>query len=211
MSTALALALLASAALALIGFGPSALERRRRARAARSARSAARPARRYDPGRERRAERRARELLASVISAEDYAMYAELGFLSVAGNGGSGADDGSGYAYLVYPHRPIVAYDTVTGELLNEYCVAFPDRSEPALGSRLPDADDVLAKWMTLRGGERELIATANMHVPGRQVDPAQARRDLRRLAAWRSSRRRPSRPAAKRSPRSDPPARRVA
>ena len=140
---------------------------------------------RYDPGRERRAERRARELMRSIVSPAEYEMYKDLGFISV-----EGGENGSGYAYLLYPHRPIVAYATASGELLSEYCVAFHDESEPRLGSRLPDADDVLAKWMSLRGGERNLIATANMHLPGRQLDPQQVRRDLRALAAWRSSRR---------------------
>ena len=111
-------------------------------------------------------------------------MYAELGFIAV-----SGAQREDAYGYLLYPHRPIVAYDTETGELLNEYCVAFPDRSDPAAGQRLPDADDVLAKWMSLRAGERELISVANMHVPGRQVDPGQVRRDLARLREWRARR----------------------
>jgi hypothetical protein len=117
-----------------------------------------------------------------VVSAEEYEMYVELGFLTVAGADGR-------YAYLVYPHRPILAYDTATDELLSEYCVGFPDRSEPALGERLPDADDVLAKWMSLRASEHRLIATANMHAPGRQVDPDQARRDLQRLRQWRALR----------------------
>jgi hypothetical protein len=170
--------------LAAIGFGPSLIERRRE-RAAR--RRAARPvAPSYDPGRERRAERKAAELLRSVVSAEEYAMYRELGFINVTG----GSDERSGYAYLIYPHRPIVAYATGSGELLNEYCVEFPDRSDPGIGPRLPDADDVLAKWMSLRGGERELIGIANMHVPGRQVDPGQVRRDLLRLRQWRAQRR---------------------
>ena len=38
--------------------------------------------------------------------------------------------------------------------------------------------------------GERDLIATANMHIPGRQLDPHQVRRDLRALDAWRAARR---------------------
>ena len=37
------------------------------------------------------------------------------------------------------------------------------------------------------RAGERELISVANMHVPGRQPDPAQVRRDLARLRSWRA------------------------
>ena len=166
--------------LALVAFGPTVADLLRRPRARRVA-SPSPPA--YDPGRERRAESRARELLRSVVSPDDYAMYSELGFIAVAGSG-----DG-GYGYLLYPHRPIVAYDTGNGELLNEYCVGFPDRSEPAAGQRLPDADDVLAKWMSLRAGERELISLANMHVPGRQIDPAQVRRDLARLRDWRARR----------------------
>ena len=64
-----------------------------------------------------------------------------------------------------------------------------PDRSEPEPSQRLPDADDVLAKWISLRAGERELISVANMHVPGRQVDPGQAGRDLIRLREWRARR----------------------
>ena len=60
-------------------------------------------------------------------------MYEELGFIA-----SPAATASSGYGYLVYPHRPLVAYDTRTGELLNEYCVGFPDRSEPAPGSGCP-------------------------------------------------------------------------
>ena len=139
---------------------------------------------RYDPGRERRAERNARELMRSIVSMDEYEMYTDLGFISV-----DGAEGGGGYAYLLYPHRPIVAYATESGELLNEYCVAFRDDSDPGLGARLPDADDVLAKWLSLRGGERNLISQANMHIPGRQHDPSQVRRDLHSLRAWRAIR----------------------
>lgn len=139
----------------------------------------------WDPGRELRAERRARQLVRDVIPPEEARMYEELGFVSVPGDGRAE----SGYAYLIYPHRPVVAYDTETWEPLNEYCVGFPDRSEPLAGGRLPDADDLLARWMTLQGDERKLIDIANMHVPGRQLDPAQVRRDLARLRAWRAAR----------------------
>jgi hypothetical protein len=167
--------------LAIVGFGPSLVERARRRFPRRTVQERI-PA--YDPGRERRAEARARGLLRSVVSADEYAMYAELGFIAVDGAEGDG-----GYGYLLYPHRPIVAFDVNTGELLNEYCVGFPDLSEPAVSQRLPDADDVLAKWMSLRAGERDLISVANMHVPGRQVDPGQVGRDLIRLREWRARR----------------------
>ncbi len=113
-------------------------------------------------------------------------MYGDLGFIQVAGGG----DGRSGYGYLIYPHRPIVAYEVRSGELLNEYCVVFPDDSDPSLDPRLPDSDDVLAKWMALSGDERRLIDDANMHVPGRQIDPMQVRRDLLRLREWEGRRR---------------------
>jgi hypothetical protein len=140
----------------------------------------------YDPGRERRAEQRARELLRSCVDARDWAMYRDLGFLRVWGRSGEGsAGAAASYAYLIYPHRPIVAYVPQTSALLNEYCVAFPDHSRPYGSARLPDSDDVLAKWMALTADERRLIAEANMHLPGRQVDPDRVRRDLARLASW--------------------------
>ncbi len=39
----------------------------------------------YDPGRERRAEQRARALLRSCVDEHDWAMYRDLGFLRVWG------------------------------------------------------------------------------------------------------------------------------
>jgi hypothetical protein len=182
----------------------------------------------FDPGRERRAEQRARSLLRSCVDEHDWAMYRDLGFLRVWGGlagrahaseppirapeGGGrtprepcsqagGAVPGAAadaprpvgpasYAYLIYPHRPIVAYLPETGALLNEYCVAFPDHSRPYGSARLPDSDDVLAKWMALTADERRLIADANMHLPGRQIDPDMVRRDLLRLSRWERERR---------------------
>ena len=172
------------------------LDRRFEARRARRrARAEGQGAPVFDPGRERRAEQRARELLKSCVSAEEWAMYRDLGFIRVWGamaqaptRPGSPSYDprtGAPYAYLIYPHKPIVAYLPQTRELLNEYCVAFPDETRPYGSARLPDSDDVLAKWMALRGDERSLIEDANMHLPGRQVDPGQVRRDLRRLHEW--------------------------
>jgi hypothetical protein len=155
----------------------------------------------YDPGRERRAENKARELLRSCVNQEEWEMYRDLGVIRVWGGlscrpgeqPGARSDRQAAaqadYAYLIYPHRPIVAYLPQTGTLLNEYCVAFPDRSAPYGSTRLPASDDVLAKWMALRADERHLISEANMHLPGRQVDPAMVRRDLRRLARWERER----------------------
>ena len=148
-----------------------------------------------DPGRERRAEQRARALLRSCVNDEEWAMYRDLGFLRIWGRLADGpgqpgrAAEGAPYAYLVYPHKPIVAYLPQTRRLLSEYCVTFPDDTRPYGSARLPDSDDVLAKWMALTGDERRIIASANMHLPGRQVDPKQIRRDLGRLGQWEQER----------------------
>jgi hypothetical protein len=144
------------------------------------------PGERYDPGRERRAEQRARALLRSCIDAHEWTMYRDLGFLRVWGALGQGAHGPSpSYAYLIYPHKPIVAYVPQTRELLSEYCVTFPDHTRPYGSARLPNSDDVLAKWMAIRADERRLIGQANMHLPGRQVDPERVQRDLARLERW--------------------------
>jgi hypothetical protein len=148
------------------------------------------PAMNYDPGRERRAEQRARDLLRSCVGERDWAMYRDLGFIRVWGSQADApGTDGAPYAYLIYPHKPIVAYLAQTGRLLNEYCVAFPDETRPYGSAMLPDSDDVLAKWMALTGDERRLIDTANMHLPGRQLNPASVKRDLWRMRQWERGR----------------------
>ena len=137
----------------------------------------------HDPGRERRAEQRARQLLKSCVNDEEWGMYRDLGFIRVWGRRDQGGH--APYAYLVYPHKPVVAYLPQTRELLNEYCVEFPDNTKPYGSPRLPESDDVLAKWMALTGDEERLLRTANLHMPGRQVDPRAVRRDLWRLSEW--------------------------
>jgi hypothetical protein len=189
--------LLALAATAIVVFALLAevlVPRVEEALQRRKARRARVPSYPYDPGRERRAEQRARQLLRSCVNDEEWDMYRDLGFLRVWGHQTELPDKGvstggADYAYLVYPHKPIVAYIPQTGRLLNEYCVAFPDDTRPYGSARLPDSDDVLAKWMALTGDERRLISTANMHLPGRQVDPRQVKRDLWRLSQWERER----------------------
>jgi len=199
-----------------------------------------------DPGGERRAEQRARELLRSCVNDEEWAMYRDLGFIRIFGaprarpvepgepgaaeavaersaeedpgspdadearaparrqhgarrgrratgepsSSAQGAAKAPAYAYLLYPHKPVLAYEPQTHRLLSEYCVEFPDLSDAVTGARLPDSDDVLAKWMALTGDEARLLRDANMHLPGRQLDPGRVRRDLWRLGEW--ERRRP-------------------
>ena len=166
---------------------------RKRRAASRRARSGL-PEALYDPGRERRAAQRARELLRSCVNDEDWAMYRDLGFIRVWGRGPhrpGGQRHGAPYAYLIYPYKPIVAYVPQTGRMLNEYCVEFPDQTRPYGSARLPESDDVLAKWMALTGDEERLLSQSNLHMPGRQVDPRQVRRDLWRLSQWERERHR--------------------
>jgi hypothetical protein len=128
-------------------------------------------------------------------------MYRDLGFIRVVGQGPKSRNPGpehhpaaglpadGHFSYLIYPHKPIVAYLPGSNSLLSEYCVEFPDRSDRLYGPKLPDSDDVLAKWMLIRADEERLLRGANMHLPGRQVDPQRVRRDLWRLAEWERGR----------------------
>jgi hypothetical protein len=196
----LALTLVALALAAPLVFRAAESWNARRAKARKARRVERRELR--DPGRERRAEQRARELLRSCVNDEEWAMYRDLGFIRVVGRLSrkpsrgvqlGRAQDGPeepAYAYLIYPHKPIVAYVPKTGRLLSEYCVEFPDLTGAISQTRLPDSDDVLAKWMALTGDEERLIRNANMHLPGRQVDPSRVRRDLWRLSEWERQRR---------------------
>src|SRR4051794_36429362 len=203
----LALALVAAVLLAptIARVGRELNERRVHAQARRRARATHTDF--GDPGRERRAEQRARELLRSCVNDEEWSMYRDLGFIRVYGRLAArrpvftdvisageqpepASDAAPQYAYLIYPHKPIVAYVPQTRRLLSEYCVEFPELTGAISQTRLPDSDDVLAKWMALTGDERRLIRNANMHLPGRQVDPGRVRRDLWRLAEWERQRR---------------------
>ena len=142
----------------------------------------------FDPGRERRAEQRARELLRSCVNDVEWAMYRDLGLIRVEGRSLPDATPAEGapapYAYLIYPHKPIVAYVPQSGKLLSEYCVSFPDMTGGGR-TRLPASDDVLAKWMALTSDEARVIGRANMHLVGRQHDPGHVRRDIWRLSEW--------------------------
>src|SRR5213080_4451109 len=60
-----------------------------------------------DPGRERRAEQRARQLLRSCVNDEEWEMYKDLGFIRVWGGQAGGPEEGwdlggAPYAYLIY-------------------------------------------------------------------------------------------------------------
>ena len=95
----------------------------------------------YDPGRERRAERRARELLRSCVNAEEWGMYRDLGFIRVAGATRAASRPRAAAPPTptsIYPHKPIVAYLPGPGSLLSEYCVEFPDLSGAAAGPGCP-------------------------------------------------------------------------
>ncbi|HEU0019165.1 MAG TPA: hypothetical protein VFQ14_02625 [Thermoleophilaceae bacterium] len=175
---------LIAAALAAFVLTPPTIARLR-ARRQRRVVAAPQP---FDPGRERRAEQRARQLLRSCVNDAEWAMYRDLGFIRVDGRRlpDSPVDEGAPapYAYLIYPHKPIVAYVPEDGRLLSEYCVEFPDLTGGGR-TRLPASDDVLAKWMAITSDEARVIGRANMHLVGRQHDPGHVRRDIWRLSEW--------------------------
>ena len=153
-----------------------------------------------DPGRERRAEQRARELLRSCVNEEEWRMYRELGFIRVWSRLGATAGAGE-VAYLIYPHRPVVSFLASTGTPLHEYCVVFPDEPGPGGSERLPSSDDALAKWMAITGDEAHFLEIANEHHAGRQIPITQVRSDIWRLSRWEGSRLRAGRGEADRAP----------
>src|SRR4051794_38130064 len=114
----LALAVFATAlSLPLIARGVTTSARRwRRVTKMRAARRSNTHA--HDPGRERRAEQRARELLRSCVNGEEWAMYRDLGFIRVEGRRTIPSGPAP-YAYLIYPHKPIVSYVPASGRLLS--------------------------------------------------------------------------------------------
>jgi hypothetical protein len=111
-------------------------------------------------------------------------MYSQLGLIRVWGRASRSSQETPidaatpTYGYLIYPYKPLVAYLAGSLQPIGEYCVAFG-------GERLPPSDDVLAKWLALRGDEAALIASANVDPLGRQTDPARVRRDLAQLERW--------------------------
>ena len=103
-------------------------------------------------------------------------MFRDLGFIRVWGGqtkrpGGRaprGRDlKGVPYAYLIYPHKPIVAYLPQTGRLLNEYCVEFPDETRP-YGSRPPAGLRRRARQVDGAQGRRAPPHQPRQHAPAR-------------------------------------------
>jgi hypothetical protein len=183
---ALGVAFVVAVALLFDVIAPLALERLKRLHARRRRTESFLIA---DPGRERRAEQKARELLRSCVNAEEWSMYRELGFIRVWSGRAADQTGGGEIAYLVYPHRPVVSFSASTGLPLHEYCVIFPDEPSANGSSRLPDSDDALAKWMALTGDESHFLANANLHAAGRQVPIDRIRGDIWRLSRWEGSR----------------------
>jgi hypothetical protein len=139
------------------------------------------------------AERRSLELLRSVVNEDEWEQFRELGFICVTGRrqGRAGRPPGGPprYRYLIYPHLPVVALLPRSMAPVREYCVQFPDRG----GSDtpvLPQGDDVLAKWMTLRADEDRLLSYANVGNAGCQVPLSRIERDIARLERWTARRR---------------------
>jgi len=138
------------------------------------------------------AERRSLELLRSVVNEDEWAMFDELGFICVTGRrvGRAGRPPGGPprYRYLIYPHLPVVALLPRSMAPVREYCVQFPDRGGAGT-PLLPEGDDVLAKWMTLRADEDRLLSYANVGNAGCQVPLGRIERDIARLERWSARR----------------------
>ena len=136
---------------------PGSSAARRAGARRREARAAASPA--YDPGRERRAEQRARELLRSCVNEEEWAMYRDLGFLRVWGGQAGGPEEPRG------PRRRAVRLPRLPAQA---------DR-------RLPAADRPAAQRVLRRVPGRDealrLGAAAGLRRRAGQVDGAQGRR----------------------------------
>jgi hypothetical protein len=141
----------------------------------------------------RRAEATARELLRTCLDEDGWAMYRDLGFVRVWGGGGrapapSGRRPAPGvtYAYLLYPHRPLVVFLPQTSTLLGECRVQLAglDPDDP-----LAPSDDVLAHWMALTQDEPGVIASARIGFPGTELSRRTVRRDLWRLREWERER----------------------
>lgn len=136
------------------------------------------------------ADRRALALLRSVVNPEEWAMFRDLGFICVAGHrpAGRATGDGPRHRYLIYPHLPVVALQPRSLAPVREYCIQFPEVDDERRRP-LPTGDDVLAKWMTLRGDEDRLLAYANVANVGCQVPLGRIERDLGRLERWERAR----------------------
>ncbi|MGH2871924.1 MAG: hypothetical protein ACRDL5_05630, partial [Solirubrobacteraceae bacterium] len=108
------LALIATALVAIALLSEELLPRIGEAWERHRTRRRAAPSMPFDPGRERRAEQRARILLRSCVNDEEWAMYRDLGFIRVWGTQAQeptqlAGPGGAAYAYLIYAHRPVVA------------------------------------------------------------------------------------------------------
>ena len=114
-------------------------------------------------------------------------MFRDLGFICVRGRRRAAGAPGR-YRYLVYPHRPVVALLPGSLAPVREYCIQFPEAAA-GRAEKLPAGDDVLAKWMTLRGDEERLLSFANVAAPGCEVPIEDIERDLERLDRWRAAR----------------------
>ena len=140
------------------------------------------------------AERRSLELLRSVVNPDEWEMFRELGFICVTGRRAAarpprGRTGPPRYRYLIYPHLPgggaAAPLDGAGARVLRPVPRPAWRRRAPLL----PEGDDVLAKWMTLRADEDRLLSYANVAGAGCQVPLSRIERDLKRLERWRPAR----------------------
>ncbi len=160
---------------------------------------------------ERAAEERAEDLLGSVVGEDALAAYRALGFLHAFG--GAEEDGLPGYGYLIYPHRPIVSFDSRSGRAAER---ALRPLSRPDRGGRARAAARRRRRARQVDGAPRRRARPARrgQHRPSRRPGrpragaarhrpPAGVGQPLRQRAPTTAS---PpsSRPLASREPRPD-------
>ena len=170
----------------------------------------------YDPGRERRAEQRARELLQVLRQRGGVGDVPRPRLPPRLGRPGRGPEA----PRATWGASPTPTSSTPTSR-------SWPTCRRPASCSTSTASSSRTRRGRTARRGcptpttcspsgwrsratSARLITEANMHLPGRQVDPRQVQRDLWRLGQWERERlaARPRREAAPAAPAAAPPRR---
>ena len=166
-------------------------ERRGEARRVRKAAVEAGQISAYDPGRERRAEQRAKELLKSCVNEEEWEMYRDLGLIRVWGAENLDKElRGVPYAYLDLPaqaDRGLPAADRPPAQRVLRRVPGRVQAVRQLAAARTPTTSSP-SGWRS-RATNAASSPRANMHLPGRQVDPKQIQRDIWRLGRWERER----------------------
>ena len=109
----------------------------------------------FDPGRERRAEQRARELLKSCVNEEEWAMYRDLGLIRVWGGQEDLTHPGVGAMY--YDDDGDYVWKALEGRGCRLGNAVVPRPSEPAVATICERSGEVMQGFL-MHGAERIAI-----------------------------------------------------